>query len=136
MDYVKGVLSGLAAIFIAEVVFASPFLSGSKATGLAALLALFVESLLSPRFWIVGILLFALFFAASHGSTTLRVLFFWIPTLVVSALGFAFLGFLTYVAAISSRSPRGYKRNRDSSSTLYYPGVESSGNLTRGLHEI
>ena len=103
MDYVKGVLSGLAAIFIAEVVFASPFLSGSKATGLAALLALFVESLLSPRFWIVGILLFALFFAASHGSTTLRVLFFWIPTLVVSALGFAFLGFLTYVAAISRR---------------------------------
>jgi hypothetical protein len=100
----QGVLSGLAAIFIAEVVFACPFLSGSKATGLAALVALFVESLLSPRFWIVGILLFGLFFAASGGSTTLRVLlFFWIPTLMVSALGFAFLGFLTYVAAISRR---------------------------------
>jgi hypothetical protein len=103
MGYVKGVLSGLAAIFIAEVVFAWPFLSGSKATGLAALLALFVESLLSPRFWIVGILLFGLFFAASRGNTILRVLVFWIPTLVVSGLGFAFLGFLTYVVVVSRR---------------------------------
>ncbi len=101
MDYVRGVLSGIAAIFIAEFVFAWPFLRGSKATGLAALIALFVESLLSPRFWIVGILLFGLFFAASRGSTILRVLFFWIPTLVVSALGFAFLGLLAYVVAIS-----------------------------------
>ena len=56
---------------------------------------------LSLRFWIVGILLFGLFFAASRGSAILRVLFFWIPTLVVSALGFAFLGLLTYVVAIS-----------------------------------
>jgi hypothetical protein len=103
MDYLKSVLSGLAAIFIAEVVFAWPFLRGSKATGLAALLALFVESLLSPKFWIVGILLFGLFFAASRGSTIPRVLFFWIPTVVVSALGFSFLGLLTYLVAISRR---------------------------------
>ena len=103
MNYVKGALSGLAAILIAEVVFAWPFLSGSKATGLPALLALLVESLLSPRFWIVGIILFGLFFAASRGSIILRVLFFWIPTLVVSALGFAFLGVLTYAVAVSRR---------------------------------
>ena len=62
-----------------------------------------LESLLSLRFWIIGILLFGLFFAASRGSTILRVLFFWIPTLVVSVLGFVFLGFLTYVVAISRR---------------------------------
>lgn len=49
-----------------------PISSGIKATGLAALVALFVESLLSPRFWIVGILLFGVFFAASRGSTILR----------------------------------------------------------------
>jgi len=97
MSYVRGVLSALAAIFIAEFVFIWPFLRGSKATGLAVLLA----SPLSLRFWIVGILLFGLFFAASRGSAILRVLFFWIPTLVVSALGFAFLGLLTYVVAIS-----------------------------------
>jgi len=97
MSYVRGVLSALAAIFIAEFVSIWPFLSGSKATGLAVLLA----SPLSLRFWIVGILLFGLFFAASRGSAILRVLFFWIPTLAVSALGFAFLGLLTYVVAIS-----------------------------------
>ena len=101
MVYVRGVLSGIAAIFIAEFLFAWPFLRRSRATGLTALVALFVESLLSPRFWIVGILPFGLFFAASRGSTILRVLFFWIPTLVVSALGFAFLGLLAYVAVIS-----------------------------------
>ena len=97
MSYVTGVLSALAAIFIAEFVSVWPFLRGSKATGLAVLLA----SPVSLRFWIVGILLFGLFFAASRGSTILRVLFFWIPTLVVSALGFAFLGLLTYVVAVS-----------------------------------
>jgi hypothetical protein len=69
-----------------------PLLKGSEATGLAALAALFVESIFSPRFWIVGILLFGLFFAASRSSSILRVLFFWIPTLVVSALGFAVFG--------------------------------------------
>jgi hypothetical protein len=97
MSYLTGVLSALAAIFIAAFVSIWPSLRGSKATGLAVLLA----SPLSLRFWIVGILVFGVFFAASRGSTILRVLFFWIPTLVVSALGFAFLGLLTYVVAIS-----------------------------------
>jgi hypothetical protein len=97
MDYVKGILSGLAAILIAEFAFIWPFLRGSKATGLAAIAAYFVESIFSPKFWIVALLLFGLFFAASRSSTILRVLFFWIPTLVVSALGFAFLGLWTYL---------------------------------------
>jgi hypothetical protein len=97
MDYVKGILSGLAAIFIAEFAFAWPFLRGSKATGLGALAGLFLESIFSPRCWVVGVLLFGLFFAASRSGTILRVLFFWIPTLVVSALGVAFLGMCTYL---------------------------------------
>jgi hypothetical protein len=96
MSYFRGVLSGFAAILIAEFVCIWPFLRGSKATGLAVLLV----APLSLRFWIVGMLLFGLFFAASRGSTILRVLFFWIPTLAVSALGFAFLGLITYVLAI------------------------------------
>jgi hypothetical protein len=91
MDYVKGILSAFAAIFLAEFWFFWPLLKGSKATGMAALANLFVERIFSPRFWIVGALLFGLFFAASRGSTILKVLFFWVPTLVVSALGFAFL---------------------------------------------
>lgn len=97
MDYVKGILSGLAAIFMAEFAFSWPFFKGSKATGLAALAANLADSIFSPRFWIVGVLLFGLFFTASRSSTILRVLFFWIPTLVVSALGFAFLGMCTYL---------------------------------------
>ena len=97
MDYLKGILCVLAAIFIAEFVFFWPFLSGTKATGMAALVGLAIESIFSPRFWLVGILLLGLFFAASRASTILRVVFFWIPTIVVSALGFAFVGMCTYL---------------------------------------
>ncbi len=103
MNYGKGVLSAISAIFIAEFVFAWPLLNGSKATGLAVLVGLIVESLLSPRFWIIGMLLFGLFFVASRASTILRVLFFWIPTLVVSAVGFAFLGLFGYAAISTPR---------------------------------
>jgi hypothetical protein len=101
MDYVKGTLSGLAAIFIAEFAFFWPFLRESKATGMAAIAALFVESILSPRLWIFAVLLFGVFFAASRGSTILRALFFWIPTVVISALGFAVLAMYTYLIIVS-----------------------------------
>lgn len=101
MNYFKNTLSALAAIILAEVVFVRPFLAGSQATGLYALLTLFVEGFLSPKFWVVGILLFALFFAASRGNIILRVVFFWIPTLLVSALTFAVIGLIGYVEVIS-----------------------------------
>lgn len=97
MNYARGILSTLAAIFIAELSFVWPFLKGSRAVGLDGLAAMFVESLFSPRFWIIGILLFALFFTASRSGKILRVLFFWIPTLVVSTVGVAFLGLCTYL---------------------------------------
>ena len=101
MDYIKGILSGLAAIFVAEFVFFWSTLNGSKATGLAVLKGLLVESVLSPRFWIVGVLLFGLFFAASRGSTVSRVLFFWIPALTVSALGFSIVAMYAYLFTIT-----------------------------------
>ena len=88
MDYLKGILSGLAAIFVAEFVFFWPILSREKATGVGVLKILMLESTLSLRFWIVGILLFGVFFVASRATTVLRMLFFWIPTLTVSVLGF------------------------------------------------
>jgi len=100
MDYIKGILSGLAALFVAEFMFFWPTLNRSKATGLAALKGLLVASVFSPRFWIVGVLLFGLLFAASRGSPVLRVLFFWIPTLTVSALGFAMIGMYAYLFTI------------------------------------
>ena len=101
MDYVKGILSGLAAILIAEFVFFWPFISGTKATGMSVVAGLFVESVVSPRFWVVAALSFGCFFAASRSSTILRVLFFWVPTLVVAALGFAIVAMYTYLAWVS-----------------------------------
>jgi len=97
MNYARGLLGAIAAIFIAESVFLWPFLKPAKATGMSALAFLLVESLLSPKFWIVAILCFALFFAASRAATILKVLFFWIPTVAVSALGLVIVGFYTYL---------------------------------------
>ncbi|HLX82556.1 MAG TPA: hypothetical protein VKR59_01575 [Terriglobales bacterium] len=101
MDYLKGILSGLAAIFVAEFVFFWPIFSREKATGVGVLKILLLQSTLSPRFWIVGTLLFGVFFAASRASTLLRVLFFWIPTLTVSVLGFSIVAIFAYLVAIS-----------------------------------
>jgi hypothetical protein len=97
MDYFKGILSGLAAILIADFACLWPLLRGSKATGLAAVAGSFVEGIFSLKFWVVGVLLFGVFFAASRSGTILRVLFFWIPTLAVSAMGFAFVAMWTYL---------------------------------------
>lgn len=101
MDYVKGILCGLAAILTAEFLFFWPIIKGSQATGLAAVVGLSLESLLSPRFWIVGVVVFVIFFAASRGSTVLRVLFFWIPTVTVSALGLSTFAMYAYLVILS-----------------------------------
>jgi hypothetical protein len=84
-------------MLIANVVCMWPVLRGSKATGLAAVAGYSAESLLSPKFWVVVILLFGVFFAASRSSTILRALFFWIPTLAVSVIAFALLTAVTYL---------------------------------------
>jgi hypothetical protein len=98
MGYIKGILSGLAAIFIAEFVCFWPFLRGSKATGLTAVVTLLVENISSPKFWLVGVLLFWLFFAASRlGNKVLRVFLFWIPTLTVSFFTMAVVALIAYV---------------------------------------
>jgi len=104
MNYVKVILSVLAAMFISECVFFWPLLSGSKAIGAAALPILLADSIFSFRFWIVGILVFAFFYVASRAGATLIMMFFWIPTCAVSALGFSILAMYTYLfIRISSR---------------------------------
>jgi hypothetical protein len=99
MNYVKDILSGVAAIFIGQLAcfWLIPSGSNARAIGLAALAAMSVENLLSPIFWIAAGLSFWLFFVASRGAPILRVWFFWVPTLVASTLGFAFVGMLTYL---------------------------------------
>lgn len=102
MNYFKGILSALAAIIIAEIAPGpwSPFraLNGSKATGIAALAGLLVESLFSPLFWILVVVLFAIFFAASRlDNKPLRVVLFWVPTLTTSGLALAVASLLAYL---------------------------------------
>ena len=102
MNYVKGILSGFSAIFLAELV-PGPWsmfkgISEQKATGLGAVAGGLLGSAFSPLFWALALLFFALFFAAGRlGNKILRVFLFWIPTLTVSALGMATVGLLTYV---------------------------------------
>lgn len=103
VGYVKGILSGLAAIFIAEFVFFWPFLSLSKATGAAVIQGLLIKSVVSPRFWIVGVLAFGLFIAASRANTILRVVFFWTPTVAVSAVGLSILVLYAYLFTVFKR---------------------------------
>ena len=62
MDYFKGVLATVAALFLAVLV---PqlwwFVRGQKATGLTPVAGGFFEGILSPWFWILA-LLFSVFF--------------------------------------------------------------------------
>jgi hypothetical protein len=101
MDYFKAILSGIAAIFIAEsaaswsIMFRG--ISEQKATGLGAVAGGLVEGIFSPRFWLLAVLFFALFFAGSRlGNKFLRIFLFWIPTLLVSTLGIAILALFAY----------------------------------------
>ena len=98
MNYLKGTISALAALFV-TVFIPGPWsafrgLSSEKATGLAAIAGTFF----SPWFWVVAIIVFALFFAASRlRSRFLRVLFFWLPAGTTSLLMVASGAFITYV---------------------------------------
>ena len=83
MNYVKGILSGPAAIFLAES--EGPWsmfkgISEQKATGLGAVAAGIMGSAFSPLFWTLALLFFALLYAVSRlGNKILRVILFWIP---------------------------------------------------------
>jgi hypothetical protein len=99
MDYFKVALSGLTAILVANFACIWPLLRNSKATGLAAVGGLCVENLFSLKFWIIGGLLFGVLYAASRSGAVPRALFFWVPTLAVSVIGFTFLAAVTYLSA-------------------------------------
>ncbi len=102
VTYLRVVLSGLAALFVAllgpSLLHAFREIGQQKATGLGVVWGGLLESLLSPQFWILAILLFGLLFAASRlSSKALRVVLFWTPTVVFSTLGFGFVALLTYL---------------------------------------
>jgi hypothetical protein len=100
--YIRGILSGVTALFLAlcvpGLVHAFKGISQEKATGLAVLAGGLTEAIFSPLFWIVAGGLFALFFAAGRlNSRVLRVLLFWIPTVFISILIVAVMGLVTYL---------------------------------------
>ena len=101
MKHVRVGLSIMAAIFTAafaqEVVMMLRYVSAEKATGLMAVAGGLAESFLSPIFWLSAILLFVLFFAASRlGSKSLRILFFWVPSVATSILGLSVAALFAY----------------------------------------
>ncbi len=101
MNYAKGILSGLAAILLAEFIPGSSVfkvISTEKATGLAALAGGLAESIFSLLFWILAVLFFAMFFSASRlENKFLRVFLFWFPTLSVSTFGLGIVALFTFV---------------------------------------
>lgn len=102
MTYLRGLLCGVASISVASLgpglLHALREIGQQKAIGLGAVAGGFLEDLLSPQFWILAVLFFCLFFAASRlTSKVLRVVLFWAPTLVLSTLGFVFIAFFAYL---------------------------------------
>ena len=98
MNYIKGILSGVAAVLLAELVPMFRSVSGTKATGLAVFTYGLVESIFSPLFWVMAMVFFVLFFAASRvANKGLRVLLFWIPTLAVFSFSLALAALVTYL---------------------------------------
>jgi len=102
MTFVKGALSGLAAIILAELVaiywIVFRGINNSKATGTAALAGGFLESLISPLFWLLAIAFFTIFLKASRATSgTLRTVLFWIPTVGVTCLGVTIVSLFSYL---------------------------------------
>jgi hypothetical protein len=108
MTFAKGVLSTIAAISVAllgpGLWIALRGIASEKATGVAAVAGGFVAALVSPLFWILAIVTFAIFFATSRfHNKLLSFLFFWIPTLMLSALGFLFFVLFVYITTHTQR---------------------------------
>ena len=102
MKYVRRILSAVAAVVLAVlapgVVEGLRAVSAEKATGLAVVMGGAAQAIYSPWFWVLALVFFALFFAASSlSSRLLRVLLFWIPSVAVTVLGFSLAGVLAYL---------------------------------------
>jgi hypothetical protein len=104
MNYVKAILSGLAAIFLAWLVTFWPVfrrMNGHTATGLGV----FSVGIPSPVLWILAFLFFVLFVAASRiRNKFLKTFVFWVPTISFSTFVVLILTIYTY-AFVHLRHP-------------------------------
>lgn len=93
MAYLKGVLATVASLFLALLVpqlwWLIRGLSSEKATGFTVVASGFLESILSPWFWILVVLFSVLFYFSSRvENKSLRISLFWIPTIGTTFVGF------------------------------------------------
>lgn len=92
-------LSVFAALVLGEIAPMFKGVSSEKATGLALIFAGFIESFLSPLFWILAIGSFFFFrWAGRNEHGAVRLLLFWIPSTALLLIGFVFLTLLAYLA--------------------------------------
>ena len=108
MTYLRGALSGVAAIVLALIlpglVYTLRSISQSKATGIAATAGGLVGALFSPLFWILAAAFFAFFFwAGGRSNLALRVMLFWVPAVLTCLLGFGITALIAY-SFLRSRS--------------------------------
>ena len=99
MVYVKAILSGMTAVIATEILTLWWVLRPWSSTQLdvEVLFLVLRASLVHAQPWILAIVLFATFFAASRiGSKTLRVVLFWIPTVTISCIGITLVSLLAY----------------------------------------
>jgi len=105
MQWTKVVLSALAATLLSLLL---PSLRGvpmiirgidqGRVSGFGLNVGGLFERLRSPAFWVLAVLFFALFFAASRlGHSVLRLFLFWTPALSVAMLGRVICGLFAYV---------------------------------------
>jgi hypothetical protein len=93
MAYLQGVLATVASLFLAllvpQLLWWIRVRGFEKGTGAAAFAGIFLESVLSPWFWIPAIVFSLVFYLAGRSQNQgIRLVFFWIPATVVSAGGF------------------------------------------------
>jgi hypothetical protein len=99
--YVKTALTSLTSMILAMFVptFWTSFrnISQEKATGLGAVAGRMFENLFSGWFLILFLSFLALFFVTGRlGDKTLRILFFWVPTIAVCGFAAIMWGALAY----------------------------------------
>lgn len=101
MVYVKAILSGMTAVIATELLtiwwVLRPWVP-QTATGIELIFAVLRSSLVHAQPWILAIVLFATFFAASRlDSKLFRVVLFWIPTVTISCIGITLVSLVSYL---------------------------------------
>jgi hypothetical protein len=107
--YIKLLLTAVSSLFAAvllpSVVWWVRNSMHERATGLSLLAGGLLERALSPGFWITFIFLISFFYiTGTLARGSLRVIFFWVPTILICSAGFALWGLMVYVV---THAPRG-----------------------------